>query len=312
LHLIIVEGIPGSGKSTTARFISLQAERNGIETKLFHESAFQHPIFLDHEVTDPIHWRKIYLTNLDLFLAALPEDHSVIVMESVLFQNPIIEQLHLDAGRDDIIRFIEEIYLRLAEINCTLIYLYQDDPAVGIQSMMTERGGENWLKQTYEKYKHLPYYENRSQLSENLHLDFLHEYAGLARDAYARCKLNRLAIDNTAWEWPQYYNNILEFLNLTYMPDPILSPQELMQYVGSFQNVELGVSIHIELQNEQLIIFGNQQLKPRGVHTFYLDQISMSLEFISNDAGGFSSLIITEKDLVGNQKDEGTIFKRIS
>lgn len=58
MHLVIVEGIPGSGKSTTARFISLQAERNGIETKLFHESAFQHPIFLDREVTDPIRMER--------------------------------------------------------------------------------------------------------------------------------------------------------------------------------------------------------------------------------------------------------------
>ncbi|WHX50948.1 hypothetical protein QNH46_10025 [Paenibacillus woosongensis] len=88
LHLIIVEGIPGSGKSTTARFISLQTERNGMKTKLFHESAFQHPIFLDCEITDPTDWRNIYLANLDRFLDALPEDNSVIVMESVLFQNP--------------------------------------------------------------------------------------------------------------------------------------------------------------------------------------------------------------------------------
>lgn len=135
----------------------------------------------------------------------------------------------------------------------------------------------------------------------------MYEYAVLARDAYAKCRMNTLAIDNTAWEWPQYYNNILDFLNLTYMPDPILSSQELVQHAGSFQNVELGVSIHIEMQDEQLIIFGNLQLKTRDVHTFYLDHISMSLEFIPNDAGGFSSFIMTEKDLIGNQKDEGTI-----
>ncbi|WP_179884918.1 hypothetical protein [Bacillus sp. AFS015802] len=48
-NLIIVEGIPGSGKSTTAKFIKQHLEREGIEVKLFQEGDSRHPA--DYEST---------------------------------------------------------------------------------------------------------------------------------------------------------------------------------------------------------------------------------------------------------------------
>ncbi|PTX59985.1 thymidylate kinase [Melghirimyces profundicolus] len=43
--LILLEGIPGSGKSTFTRFIAVQLERNGYKTKLYHETTGDHPLF---------------------------------------------------------------------------------------------------------------------------------------------------------------------------------------------------------------------------------------------------------------------------
>jgi thymidylate kinase len=42
--LILVDGIPGAGKSTTAQFIARQLEKNGIKTKIYNETDNNHPL----------------------------------------------------------------------------------------------------------------------------------------------------------------------------------------------------------------------------------------------------------------------------
>lgn len=112
------------------------------------------------------------------------------------------------------------------------MYLYQDDPKVGIRRLINTRGGKNWLDTTYEKYKHEPYYVNRGQRSPDLHLDFLYEYATAACSAYSKCRLNSLAIDNTAWDWTTYKSRIINYLKWSYSPDPVIPLSELPKYTG--------------------------------------------------------------------------------
>ena len=50
-RLILFEGMPSTGKTTNARFMQIQLERNGIEAKWIHEIAMPHPIlFFDEAV----------------------------------------------------------------------------------------------------------------------------------------------------------------------------------------------------------------------------------------------------------------------
>lgn len=42
--LILVDEIPGTGKSTVAHFIARQLEKNGIKAKWFHEADNEHPL----------------------------------------------------------------------------------------------------------------------------------------------------------------------------------------------------------------------------------------------------------------------------
>ncbi|WEK56057.1 MAG: hypothetical protein P0Y55_08415 [Candidatus Cohnella colombiensis] len=313
MKLIIVEGIPGSGKSSMARFIAIQLERNGYKTRLLHESTLQHPILIEEEITNVVDWRTAFLSNWIKFLEDRKnESDEIIVMESVLFQSPIIKLLHLDIERNFIAEFIEQLYALLAKIDCSLIYLYQSDPSVGIHRMMESRGGEVWLNHTYEKYKDEPYYKNRGQQGKELHLDFLHDYSVIAEVAYSKSNLCSIKIDNTAWEWGKYQNNILKFLNLSHKPDPVISVKELEKFIGIYHNEEMGITIQIEIKNNELIIFNNYILKPRENNKFYLDNISLSLEYIVDNDGEYSALIIFEKDIVGNRNEDGTRFERVT
>jgi Cdc6-like AAA superfamily ATPase len=45
--LIIVEGLPGAGKSTTAQHVSAILNAKGIDTELYSEGNFNHPVDFD-------------------------------------------------------------------------------------------------------------------------------------------------------------------------------------------------------------------------------------------------------------------------
>lgn len=313
MKLVIVEGIPGSGKSSTARFISLQLERNGYYTELFHESTFQHPILLEEDINDSEQWKSSYMSKWNKFLNNNASKQSVFVFESVLFQSPIINLLNFDTDRAEIIRFIDDLLSSLSRVDCSLVYLYQQDPSLGINRMMATRGGESWLEKTYEKYKHFPYYKNRGHSDKELHLKFLHDYSEIAGQVYSKCRINSIAIDNTNWNWNQDYSTIMDFLGHAIYPDPKLSSVELDMFIGLFRNDELGLTIEIQLGNDGLYIFGDQKLKPRDKNKFYLDNISMSLEFLFNDRESSpNEVIIYEKDIVGNRNEIGSKFIKIT
>ncbi|MDF2724707.1 MAG: hypothetical protein K0Q59_4382 [Paenibacillus sp.] len=231
------------------------------------------------------------------------------VFESVLFQNPIIHLLHLDIDRSDIIWFIERIMEKLSGVDSHLIYLYQNDSSIGINRMLLDRGGDIYLQKTYEKFKHFPYYINRGQTGPQLHVQFLQDYADIASQAISKCTLKTKSVENTSWNWHQDYISIMEFLGQTIHPDPELTSEELKKYVGVYRNEELGLTIQIQLIGDALIIFGNQRLKPRSAHAFYLDNISMSLRFSGEPSP--KEVLIYEKDIVGNRNEHGTTFVKL-
>lgn len=312
MKLIIVEGIPGSGKSTTARFLSLQSERNGNSTHLLHETTYDHPILIAETIRTPVAWMKQYLSNWDLFLEEHRDQKTTFVMESVLFQAPILHLLHMDLDKEAIIRFIESICARLTDLDFHLVYLYQDDPMCGIKRMMSERGGVNWLNATFEDFKQEPYYVNRGQTNPESHLDFLMDYAPLAGIANSLCSPWSLPIENTNWDWSSYYQSIVDYFCWSFVPNPIIPYTELKKYVGVYYNEELNEHIHIGLKDGQLFGFGDRQLKPKDWSTFYLDYVSIRIHFNLGPSGRCSEMIVKEKDLFGNRRDEGTKFVRIS
>lgn len=311
MKLIIVEGILGSGKSSTARFISLQLERNNLPAELFHESAFPHPILLEEEIEHSDQWQAAYLSNWNRFLQKNSHKESVIVMEAVLFQSPILHLLHLDIDRTEILHFIEQLFAILSRFDCRLVYLYQEDPQTGINRMMTARGGEAWLEQTYKKFEHYPYYQNREPLGKELHLKLLHDYVQIARQAFAKCSLPAAAVDNTNWDWNQDYRTIMDFLGHAIYPDPNLSIEELTAFAGTFRNDERGLTIETKLRDDGLYIFEHYRLKPRDKNKFYLDNVSISLEFLFQGDSSPGEVLLYEKDLVGNRDDEGLRFVRM-
>lgn len=99
--LIFVDGISGSGKSTTAHYIARQLEKNGIKVKWFHEDERDHPLDSMEEGDDKIDQQYItrfleeYPKKWEKFINSIKNEEGVYIVESYLFQDIIFSPLSL-------------------------------------------------------------------------------------------------------------------------------------------------------------------------------------------------------------------------
>lgn len=308
--LVLIEGIPGSGKSTFARFLSNQFERNGYSCELFLETTLDHPIIESSGSEGISSYLESFYDRWVKFLDQL-SDGEIVILESAFFQSPIVHLLHKEADRELIRSLIYRVSNRLSMEDCRMIYFYQDDPQVAIEKMIESRGGNDYLLRKHDEYKQEPYFLNRQEQGPASHISFFLEYSVLANEIVKQVSIPSEIIENSAAEYDLYQKQMLEKFDIRYFPDPVLEASLLKKYVGLYHNKEMDLKISVELLDDHLWIFGNKRMKPKSINQFYLDDMSVLINFVINDSK-VSGLVITEKDLYANRNDSGTVFEKIN
>lgn len=309
-RFILIEGIPGSGKSTFARFLSNQFQRNGHSCRLYLETTFDHPIIETSVNEEPSIFMESYPSRWIDFLNALPQE-DIIVIEAAFLQNPIVQLLHKEADRDLIHAVIKKVGHLLSEQDSTLIYFYQKDTQAAIQNMIEGRGGQDYLLQLHEKYGQEPYFLIRHEQGTDSYLSLFQEYSMIANEIVLQGLIPTERIENSAAEYGLYQKQILDKLGLKPIPDPVLETSLLKKYEGVYHNKEMDLELSIVLLDNHLWIFGNKRMNPNREDQFYLDDMSVIISFMMNHSK-VEGLVITEKDLYANRNDGGTVFERIS
>ncbi|MGZ9584518.1 hypothetical protein [Paenibacillus marinisediminis] len=287
-----------------------QLRRNGYKARLFLESTADHPLFRKWSENNIDEWLRLYLLNWQHFLAEDSDSSKVIVMESALFQVPILSLLSKDMNRSSIIAFVEEQVEILSQHETSLLYLYQEDSWAAIDNMIECRGGAEFILHKDEEYGSSKYYQNRAQHEGSLHVAFLRDYADISNQLIQQVKLPGFTIDNTNKNWHRYEQQMLERYNLVHYPDHECPEEEIQRYVGTYRNHEMGINVHINSRDGALFIFGDRKLKGRENHCFYVDDMSVEVVFVEHE-GNVDQLIIGEKDIYANRHDQGTRFERI-
>ena len=132
-RLILIDGITGSGKSTTAQFLANQLKKNGVKVKWYHEEETNHPLGYEEDV-------EVFASQAetDKFLETIPRlwrqfvkqarlSHEVHIIESHLLQDTvrILFQNNIEEAR--IVDFVEEIEDIIKPLNPALLYFHQQD-----------------------------------------------------------------------------------------------------------------------------------------------------------------------------------------
>lgn len=128
--LIFVDGLPGSGKSTTAQFVALQLQKHNLKARWFYEVEEPHPIhYWDAANRDEFAQKSLQLWRL--FAASARQSDEITVLESSLFQRTLglVLARYENINEEWLIEYYAELQEIIVELAPMLVYYYQVDVA---------------------------------------------------------------------------------------------------------------------------------------------------------------------------------------
>jgi hypothetical protein len=219
-RVVIVEGIMGSGKSTTARYLAQQFHNHQLPAHVVFEGTHPHPVRLLADLPHPFQpWldetSETYiarsLAKWSSFAERMRETNDIMVFDGQLFHGDFTNLFMMDTAPERLYHYTEHITTTLTSLQPALIYFYQDNLAQALQLVFRARGPE-WERYQVDWKMQSPYCVRHN----------LHEYAGLVQmytayraltDAYVtRMPIATLSIENSAGEWLRYYQDMHTFL----------------------------------------------------------------------------------------------------
>ena len=150
--LIVIDGLPGSGKSTTAEWLTRQLHQNGVDAFWLQETDVTHPLWwydfwngTDYQPPDfdnaPIEiFIKASLEKWRGFADKARTVNKTIVAESVFFQNAVAMFLMGGTEQTKLREYAYEVQSITRGLNPALIYFYQNDVAGALRRICDLRG----------------------------------------------------------------------------------------------------------------------------------------------------------------------------
>ncbi len=224
-RFIFVEGIMGSGKSTTAWFLTEQLQRQGIPARFLLEgptidepehplrvaTALLHPnvVWLDVTIDEYI---ALSLRKWRSFAQEARQSETVTACDGLLFHGNMTDLMLMNASPEVLRSYIAQVLETISDLNPVVIYFSHPDIARALRRICDARGSKweayqvNWkVLSPYGKERSLQGFDGLIQLYQS--------YCTLCEDIFAQLTLPKLAIRNEG-NWTGYYEEILSFLQL--------------------------------------------------------------------------------------------------
>ncbi|MBP1992328.1 hypothetical protein [Paenibacillus eucommiae] len=365
--LILVEGLPATGKSTNSGIIRSQLEQNGYKARWIHEVARPHPTLFFYEASlseqqyanylqrfpqvkpylDQITIQRKYSFGIDLLElewnyldqiglqgyeelkkydvwnfslepyidAALEKwedfiriqsqkSDEIILLDSSIWQFQIYSFLLANASFTQIHNFLQKIYALLAVLQPTFIYFYRDDVEHTINELEAQRG-TGFLEGIWARDQHNPYYQEQRPPGAAGYKEFLRDYSSWAERLFELIPFKKKAVEITEGNWGLYTKDILTFLDLEYVQNPVDAvPDSLMN--GTYVNRKLNQHIHISGNTLITPTGARKKLVPRSEKEFYISDIPVILQFADNQ------IRIKGEQICERWTTYGTVFERFN
>ena len=180
-QLILVDGMPGTGKSSVSQFINLQLRESGVSSDWHHEETL-HPVrqfFDSNRHRDWSGYIEQVSTAWQHFADELECLNQTAVLDAALLQNHVRSMLIFDADRNAIVDLAHRIASVIARLNPTLIYLKPNNVEQNFRDVVRSRG-DKLLPLWIEAHDQYPYTKQSGATGYQAFIDFWREFGDLA------------------------------------------------------------------------------------------------------------------------------------
>src|SRR4051794_3450112 len=244
MKLILIEGLTGAGKSTTAQRLWLHLERHGHAARWFYEHDTTHPVWRRDEQSRMAETGWLDPGLLETTLLARWRDLAdecsnkavVTILESAFFQSTIGFLLCMNVPDKDIVAHVLAVDRVIAGASPVLIYFRHGDVARWLRTVFEDRRADNYEADLI-RYIGMTPYGRATGLSDVAGLvRFLEHWRHLVETLFAQVGMAKLAIDGNSRDWTSRERRITGFLGLPEFVEPSVRIEGPLRFCGRYRD----------------------------------------------------------------------------
>ncbi len=225
--LILVEGLPGSGKSTTTTYLAELLRQGGATVAAYLEKQPGHPLNVGGElhpsgrtIGDEFFRRYTIESFIDesvrrwqAMVSDAEQEATVNILDSYPYQNSVRVLLQLDATIDQLRVYAQEVETLMQPLAPILIYLDRQDLGEATRAISQQRG-EAWTAYVVEVITRSPYAQRRGLVGPSGVLTILQTYQRVVTELLDESRLPRVVLMDCASRWEACAEQLRAFLAL--------------------------------------------------------------------------------------------------
>ena len=246
-RLILVEGFPGAGKSTTAQFLARRLTRHGRRARWVYEEEVPNPLVPTPPSGGYRTWEQFADVRVERWraFAAAARDYDVTVLpESALLQLPVFTMLRRNADPAAIAALVSCLVEAAAPLRPTLVYLARRDPEGAFRDI-GERRGLAWLLQHAASSHGYAFTQARGLSGLEGLLAYWRAHAELCGAIVERLDLPKLVLEVGPDGWAARRRGICDFVDVPFEDDPVADATEIARVAGRYGDGQREVTVEV-------------------------------------------------------------------
>ncbi len=314
--LILIEGLPGAGKSTTAHFLARHLARQAIPHRWWYEEERGHPlaVFDDRaslrrvvEALSSGQHRPVVAAVLDRWrqlAARLRAADEIVLLDGCLFGHLTWSLFPAGVPEAEIHAYLAEVERIIAGCAPCLIALDQEDVAAALRRICARRGGDT-AERFIRNATASAYGRRRGLAGFDGLVAFWRDYRALTDAAFARIGFPKLAIEVGGGDWANVQRRVADFLGLPPAAEATAPDASLEQFTGRYRDRDGDKPpCTISLDGGSLVLDGvaglwpRSRLIPTGPGLFEIESFPLAVAFAADAAGATATMTIAGRGLL--------------
>jgi len=210
-RLILIEGLPGAGKTTTTGYLWSALQLAGTACRQYLEEDRPHPIDVTDFETKGLADKVVPIWQS--FVEGALHEPTITIIDCRLWQNTALFMYMFERILDEIIEFNRRVSQAIRPLSPVLVYLDQEDTEYALRRLSIQRGIE-WVDKAMSWTTQYPWFRSRGLNDFVGWVQFFEEWRQVAQRLYADWPGQKLKILNPHADWDYSYQTLKVFLQL--------------------------------------------------------------------------------------------------